>query len=238
MNAPELIAAVVVTCGAIMACGGGRTALPNAATAPTTPLSVTFPIRLTGAVSDGNGASLSGATVTVQPFNAVPAPPPVTTTTDVAGRYDVSFMGNTDASVIAEHVDYERTIQFAGVAAGAATVTKNLRLYHVIRIAGGDSVPVVIRNDSSCGLEDEWICRIVRVDAPRAGAMTIEAVVDDPSLHPSIGLGSVAWPSIPQYPCCPASARVPVKPGDQVIADVMLPWTSAAGVILLRSSIE
>jgi hypothetical protein len=159
------------------------------------------------------------------------------TTTDGAGRYDVSFPGNTTATVAAGHDGYERTFQSAQVVPNVATITTNLRLHRIIRLTAGDSMAVNLRSDLTCGLEDEWICKTLRVAAMADGRLTLAVTADEP-LRPGIGVASVTWPSIPEYPCCGAEVQLSVRAGDEVVVDVMLPWTFQEGVVTLRTSVH
>ena len=200
---------------------------------------MTFQVHLQGVVVDDERAPIVGATVTVRPYATVPMPAPVVTATDSAGRYDVTFVGNLTATVQAERDGYERTLQYADVVVNAVTVTKNLRLRRVIRIMAGDSRSLVLApDDPACGFDDEWICRTIRVTATRAGTLALDVTADDGNLRPALGIGSIAWPTIPPYPCCPRQSTQAVAGGDEVIANIMLPWTSLGGVVTLRSSLQ
>jgi hypothetical protein len=195
---------------------------------------------VTGIVSDDDGSTVAGATVTFQ-SNPIGGSEPVTTAaqTDSSGRYALTFVGvASTANLAVVHDGYERS-SVGIVLPVAGTVTANIVLRRILRIAAGDALAVSVDGKTLCGLEDEWICRTVRVAVTTAGASTLTLQVTAAGLQPAVGVASPAHPTVVlPYPCCGTQVQTAVSGGDELIVDVMLPWTSHTGVVTLRTSLQ
>jgi hypothetical protein len=229
--------AVTGAVSAFVACGGSPASSPTGATALSPPA---FTIHSSGTIVGDDGATIAGATVTVTPYAAVPAPPPIITVSDASGAYDLFFTGNSTAQITAQRSGYEPLKPSAFVPPGAVTITTNLRLNRLIHLSAGESVRLSVGpGDAMCGVEDIWVCRTVRVTAPRTGTMLLEAMADDANHGPLIEILSPTWPSMaPQYLCCSDRMSIAVTTGDLIVADIMLAWTSPRSAITLRTSMQ
>ena len=234
LHSSPFIAVLIAT----TACSGSPTGTtPVTATSNSGKPSV-WHIDLSGVVTDDASVGVPGVTITVHPFIAIPEPPAVTTTTDASGRYIVTFDGNATAAVAAERDGFERAYQSAAVTVGATQVRSDITVHQVLRITAGESLCVVVPAGPVCGLEGEFLCRPVRVVAPTAGTLLLSVTAETASSQPGIGLTSVKYPQIPQYPCCNATIRRTVSAGDEIVAAVTIPWTMPPAAILLQTGIQ
>jgi Carboxypeptidase regulatory-like domain len=224
---------------ATTACAGSPTGTPTPLPSPpTSGQPSAWHIRLSGVVMDDASVPVPGATITVYPFFGIPEPSPVTVIADANGRYIVTFLGNMAAAVAARRDGFERAYVSAGVTVGATEVRTDITMYSVLRITAGESLRVLVPAASVCGLEDEFLCRTVRVVAPSTGTLLLSVTAESASTRAGIGLTSVAWPRIPRYPCCGAEVRQTVSAGDEIVTAVMIPWTMPPGAVRLETSIQ
>jgi hypothetical protein len=167
---------------AITSCGGHAPALPVApspATAPA-PQPQAAPSGIVhgiGVVTDGDsGAPIAGATVT-QPFSSVtPA------TTDGNGYYDIAVSESVwdyGIPIWISKPGYDDTHGWADANDGKR---HDFRLFRPITIAAGAATHVTISADNSlCGFDDDYRCRLVRVAAPSSGTLVVQSTADNPA---------------------------------------------------------
>jgi hypothetical protein len=223
----------------VTACAGSPTGTPSPVPGPSpNGQPVGWQIRLSGVVMDDASVPVPAATITVYPFFSVPEPLPVTAIADTNGRYVVSFLGNTAAAVAAQRDGFERAYVSAGVTVGATEVRADIAMSPVLRITAGESLRVVVPARPACGLEEEYVCRPVRVVAPIAGTVVLRVSAESASTRAGIGLTSIAWPRIPRYPCCGGELRQTVSAGEEIVAAVMIPWTMPTGVVRVETSFQ
>jgi hypothetical protein len=157
-------AAVVV---AMTACTGS--AIPPSPAAPSPGL-----ITITGRVTDSaTAAPIPGATVSINGRSWA--------TTDASGNYSVS--GRLDAAINADYT-YVSAPQYFSDYRYIRLKVHDIRLRPIERINAGGSIDLTVSaQDSLCvnnaqdtpGLGPDYVCRSVRVVAPGAGVVTIEA---------------------------------------------------------------
>jgi Carboxypeptidase regulatory-like domain len=178
---------------------------------------------LTGRVTDSaTAAPVAGAIVSINGR--------YTSTTDTAGRYSVAgFLdfGNSSFTYVSAN-NYESDYRFI------RGTTQNVRLNRVVRITAGDSIPVTIApGDTLCvnnsqdepGSGPDYVCRSVRVVAPRDGVVRVEAVSTDGAARPPLELEIVGANT-----CCSLEnpRAVWVAAGTELIASVEMPFGSNA----------
>ena len=171
-----------------------------------------------------------GATVTIQPWvYGVYGVPSVSGTTDGRGLYRIDFDANRDAVggvgfVRGESSGHDPSYYYL-IPASIQNASQNLRLYRIKRITAGESTVLTIRpGDTSCGDNDQFVCRTVHIVAPTGGTMTIEAVPTPSAVN--AGLEIMGRSSA--YRCCSLTASIPVTAGTEVVANIGRWWTSTA----------
>ena len=215
------------------ACSGGS----GTPTSPATTIALTA-IALTGQVTDATtSAPVSGAIVWLNGWHVA--------ITDSSGNYTyagVSLAGQGSMTVV-EADGYARDYRYVGVE------PHNVHLYPIKRIRAGDSTPVVVApNDTLCvnnaqdspGLGPSYRCRSVRVVAPSAGVMTLEALSATNGAPPLLEVEIVAGGD---GPCCSERLENPtsilVTTGTEVLAHVEMPFGSAtSGSFILNTSMR
>jgi hypothetical protein len=206
------------------------TTMPPAPTPTPRPLPPTIAstFHLTGIAVADDGGPVTGATVIVQP-NDYPNVPSVSRVTDGRGSYSIDFDAHhVDVPravlgfLIAESPGRDRFVNWiAAPATGAQNVLQDLHLYRIKRIITGQSTLVtVVSGDTSCSEDGLYVCRIVHVEVPTDGLLTIE-VLPTPSatntglaLVDDIGDGSRA------------SGTFRVTAGTEVVVFIGMAWTS------------
>jgi hypothetical protein len=184
-------------------------------------------MNLSGTVIDESGTPIGGATVSLSPAGGSAS----TAVTDTNGRYALALPATADFGGHADKAGYDSTWRDAYFAAGPGIL--NFRLFRTLRIADADSAHVMVTTDGSvCGIDDEWLCRTVRVSASRAGTLDVQGIADDPSIRPLIGIGEVG------YACCPAPSSVVVSAGAEVLVYIQLAWNGRGTGVTLRTSIH
>lgn len=151
---------------------------------PPAPAGPTRPVRISGMATDDDGAPVADATIEVTVDDGPTIEQKLYATTNLTGFYeltaDVLATGFPSFGFIkADSPGRERYFAYLF---RNQTVTQDVRLYRITRIAAGESTRVTIRpGDSTCGHGDELTCRIVRVSIPTAGrlAMACEPTGDD-----------------------------------------------------------
>jgi hypothetical protein len=201
----------------------GKAASPTAASTPGAAPTSTF--HVTGIVSEDEGNPVPGATVTI--LN-----PTASGMTDGSGFYslDIKSTGTIGAGGIvgwvkAESAGHDSSYNCLIPASGSQNIVQNLHVYRIKRITVGESTFLtVVRGDTACGDNDEFICRTVHIVAATDGLMTIEAAPTPSGANAGleiVGQGST-------YRCCSLTANVPVAAGIEVIANIGMLWTSTA----------
>ncbi len=197
------------------ACDGRS--MPNSAPSPSAPTM----IRLIGQVTDKTTlAPVSGAIVRLDGWQGV--------TTDSSGNYTLAGWG---AMTFVEADNYARDYRYVG------GTPHNLHLYPIKRITAGDWTSVTVAPDDtlcvnnmqdSPGLGPDYVCRSVRVVAPRAGVMTLEALSTTNGPRPLLEVEIVTGGD---GPCCSERLENPtsilVSAGTEVVAHVEMPVGSA-----------
>ncbi len=220
---------ILVACVA-SACGG-NTRTPNP-TSPSPSLQPTpspqVSATITGTVIDEAGAPVSGATVTLS--GASMAATPSSVVTDAAGHYGVTVQDSLGYGGHADKAGFETSWRDSYFEAGPYVL--NFRLFRTLIMTDTDSVHLTVTTDGSvCGIDDDWWCRSVRVNASHTGTLTVDAIPDDLGLHPLVAIG-------PMGLCCSAPSSIAVASGDQVTVYLHLPWSEPGGRVMLRTSIR
>ena len=159
----------------------------------------------------------------------------VTATSDAAGSFDVTvepFVFGLGVGL--EKPGYERAWHFVSVRTGGEVV-KNLRLHPPLRVAAGDSLPLSIRpDDPTCGFDDEFLCRTVRITAATAGVLTAEIVPDRAEPKLALARSGDLFPR-------PTASRLSleVTPNSETRVDVVVWWETAVPVpFTLKTSLD
>lgn len=220
---------------AVTSCGGRGSSLPAAPSATTTtsttstaaPPSLPAVVRhLDGVITDGEaGVPISGATITQPYSSSTPA------TTDVNGQYTIAARltgGDFGTFVWISKPGYEDTHSFA---AGSNDGRFDFKLYRPVTMTAGTAIRTAITADNSmCGFDDEFRCRLLHVTAPTTGTLIVETAADNPADPLWVKLGTDV-----DYPVTTVtSLRVPATAGDVVTLLVFRPWSpppSDTGVI-------
>jgi hypothetical protein len=77
-------------------------------------------------------------------------------------------------------------------------------------------------------LDDEWVCRTVRIAAPRAGTLSVTLVAHSPQDQ----TGLEVYESRPggvrlRRGCCSAEVSMDVDAGTEVVANLLVWWTTS-----------
>jgi len=210
----------------VTSCGGRGSGLPAAPSATTTtsttstvpPPSLPAVVRhLDGVITGGDdGAPISGATVTQPYSSSTPA------TTDVNGQYAIAARltgGDFGTFVWMSKPGYEDTHSFA---AGSNDGRYDFKLYRPVTITAGSGIRMAITADNSmCGFDDEFRCRLLHVTTPTSGTLIVETAADNPADPLWVKLGTDV-----DYPVTfVTSLRVPATAGDVVTLLVFRPWS-------------
>jgi hypothetical protein len=145
-------------------------------------------IVLTGQVTDGTtSAPIAGATVFINGRYQG--------TTDGSGHYSLTGLLDAGGSSGSSDVTRVSAMNYEWDYHYIRGTIQNVRLYQIQQITAGDSkVVTVAPDDTLCvnDLEDtpEWgdscVCRSVRVVAPSAGLLTVEALSVQDGTHPPV----------------------------------------------------
>ena len=186
--------------------------------------------HIVGLVLDTLGARIPDAALTFDTFRGR-----VTATSDAAGSFDVTVEPFVNGlGVMLEKPGYERAWRFISVRTGGEVV-HNLRLHPLVRVAAGDSLRLSIRpDDPSCGFDDEFLCRTVRITAAAAGRLTAEIVPD--RAEPQLAL-AVSGDLFPR----PTASRLflTVSANSETRVDVVVWWETAVQVpFTLKTSLD
>ena len=209
----------------VTSCGGRGASLPAAPSPTTTSTTSTVPPpslpavmrHLDGVITDGDaGAPISGATVT-QPYSSSAA-----ATTDVNGHYTIAARltgADFGTFVWVSKPGYEDTHSFAG---GNNDGRYDFKLYRPVTITAGTAIRMAITADNSmCGFDDEFRCRLLHVTTPTTGTLIVETAADNPADPLWVKLGTDV-----DYPVTfVTSLRVPATAGDVVTLLVFRPWS-------------
>jgi len=264
MIGPALAAAIIVallaTAASIVLRGATLTPASSPAVTPTLPslASPTQPacpacryddgsgsFRLDGVVRDTSGAPVAGARVAVY-YNLRLASAVATTTTDEAGRYEITYeLSRLPAGqswgapyLVAEKAGYEADGRGTGVftrsvtyltrsADDVALSQTDLRLHPIVALAAGGSARLVIRPDDPTCLQwfmdkDEWPCRIVHVTAPAAGRITVDVTWIDSDHELGLQLLPESIIGLRQDPpCCGRHESIDVREGEVIEVQVL-----------------
>ncbi len=149
--------------------------------------------------------------------------------TDSSGNYTVA--SGPAGMTFVEADNYATDYRYVG------GTPHNVHLYPIRRITAGDSTSVTVAPDDtlcvnnvqdSPGLGPDYVCRSVRVVAPSAGVMTLEALSTTNGPPPLLEVEIVAGGN---GPCCPERLEnptsIPVTAGTEVVAHVEMPFGSA-----------
>jgi hypothetical protein len=174
-------------------------------------------IVLTGLVTDAaTSAPIPGASVSINGRYS--------TTTDASGRYSVTGFLDLPGDYNATHIfsnNYDNDTRYI------RGTSQNVRLHRTERITAGDSKNMTLRQDDTLCYNDFQdptfggptnVCRSVRVVAPSAGVMTVEAVSTQDGSHPPLVVETVNAST-----CCSEMGNpvsIPVTAGTEVVAYV------------------
>jgi len=128
---------------------------------------------------------------------------------------------------VAEQSGRERYWRYLGPGVPQETI-QNLHLYRIQRIRPGERVSLIVRpNDTACGLDDEWVCRTVRVTAPQDGMLKVALASHTPVDRTGLEVydGPFPGPSRVRH-CCAPEVSVRVTAGAEVFANVLVWWTT------------
>ena len=185
---------------ALAACDAGAPTEPSAVTRPTavmqpSPAPPALPpaqaFSITGVVTGDGGAPMPGAVVTMAHWEAGRVNFP-SVATDATGAYAITFSANPLGSgfvaraqvVAAGYEEYWRSLM--AVPSGT-TVVQNFRLYRIVSMTAGDSMPLSVPPDiGDCRGWVAEVCAIVRVVAPRDGNLRIEVLPSSGSAAPPV----------------------------------------------------
>ena len=189
-------------------------------------------IQISGVATDDEGRPVAGARVTVRPFIIGQSPPAIITMTDAAGSYRVEFDGMRDAvgglgSAVAELPGHETYWRYLGPSFPQPFV-QNFHLYRINQIRPGEPVSVIVRpDDSACGLDDEWVCRTVRITAPQTGTLKLSLVAHNPQDQTGLEMYDRAPGGVfARRGCCSAEATLRVGAGTEVKANILVWWST------------
>ena len=210
--------------------GNGLPTPPTMPPAPTPyrylPPFITSTFQLTGIATDDDGGPVTGATVTIRP-NGYPVSSRVT---DGRGYYSIDFDTYYDPDIpgeqlgflIAESQGRDRFVNYLNApATGGQNVLQDLHLYRIKRITAGESTLVtVVPGDTSCSEDNVFLCRVVHVEVPNDGLLTME-VLPTPSAT-NIGLALVDDIGDGSRP----SKTIHVTAGTEVVVFIGMAWTS------------
>jgi hypothetical protein len=229
---PRLIPVAIALIAPMMvsACSRSAPSAPSA-TAPTPqpnggPTLSSF--HLSGVARDDDGQPVSAVRVDVHPWVGGLSGPVVSTLTDAGGAYAVDFNAIPDAvgaigGVLTDKVGYEPDDRGFIKPSGSRTV-QDLHIYRIRRIVAGESTHIVVGpDDPHCGVDDEWVCRTVRVASSSSSLMTIELVADS-GPTPKSGLEIFE----PSYSCCASRQTISIGPGVERIVHVLMWWQATA----------
>lgn len=190
-----------------------------------------LPFGLAGRATDDDGRPVPAAHITMRPFTYPQADAALSTATDATGFYRFDFMAMRDAvggvgSAMAERDGYESDSRYIGPRA-ASEIAQDFRLYRIRKITPGESVSLTVQpDDPSCGFDDEWVCRTVRITIAAAGTLTATLVSQD--ARAQTGLQIVVpcrGPCLPTS-CCGLEQSREVPAGTEVLARILLWWTA------------
>jgi Carboxypeptidase regulatory-like domain len=202
----------------------------------TTALRLSPPVVLSGRVTDSTtSAPIAGATVSINGRYR--------STTDSVGNYsDTGFL---DAGINLNYTyvsanSYENDFRYI------RGTTQNVHLYRIQRVTAGDSTVVTIApDDTLCvnnvqdtpGLGQDYVCRSVRIVAPRDGVITLEALSTQGGARPPLEVETVGV-----SPCCSERLGNPtsiqVTAGTEVVAHVEMVSGSTSQTFTLNTSME
>jgi hypothetical protein len=215
------------------ACSGNGLPTPPTPPPPMSPAPTPIPrplppaitAHLMGTATGDDGDPVTGATVTVEP-NGYPT---ISRVTDGRGYYSFDFDSyHLDIPrailgfLIAESPGRDRFVNWpATPATGGQNVVQDLHLYRIKRITAGESTLVtVVPGDTSCSEDGFFLCRIVHVEVPNDGLLTME-VVPIPSTT-NIGLALVDDFGDGSRP----SKTIHVTAGTEIVVFIGMVWTS------------
>jgi hypothetical protein len=225
----------LVLAAAAFACTDRSRALPTVPSrtdsvppAPSPP--VPGATHIVGLVLDTLGARIPDAALTFDTFRGR-----VTATSDAAGSFDVTVEPFVNGlGVMLEKPGYERAWRFISVRTGGEVV-HNLRLHPLVRVAAGDSLRLSIRpDDPSCGFDDEFLCRTVRITAAASGRLTAEIVPDRAEAQLALAVSGDLFPR-------PTASRLflTVSANSETRVDVVVWWETAVQVpFTLKTSLD
>ena len=188
---------------ALIACGQTPvtpTPTPTPPPAPTPNPSLTRFV-VSGVVADDAGERLKDIFVTVRFSKGFAAPYYVSTRTDTAGEYSLTFDASerwylrnqeSDFAGLAfawedEPLRYEPSTEV--LARGTSNIRRDFTLRRVRSVAAGDSTSISVDGDSGLCIDEdayselmwiEWRCEMVRVVASQTGTLTVEIRALDP----------------------------------------------------------
>jgi len=137
--------------------------------------------HLTGLATDDDSAPVVGAMVTILVGGSGPPPAlSLSTSTDSQGRYNLDFSatGATGFVFAATSPGHEQFSDGVDARFDGDPIVENPRLYRIKRITAGESTIVTVAAgysvcDGVAGTPDALPCRIVRVEVPTDGVLTM-----------------------------------------------------------------
>jgi hypothetical protein len=186
--------------------------------------------HIAGLVLDTWGAPVSDVALTFHTARGA-----VTAASDATGSFDVTVQPfSFGLGVRLEKPGYEPAWRFISIRTGGEVV-QNLRLHPPLRVAAGDPLPLSIRpDDPSCGFDDEFLCRTVRITAAKAGRLTVEIVPDRAEPKLALARSGDLFPR-------PTASRLSLEitPNSETPVDVVVWWDTAVPVpFTLKTSVD
>lgn len=186
-----------------------------------------MPFHLSGIARDDDYQPVSAVEVNVYPrIGGFGYGPIVSTLTDAGGAYAVDFNAvraadGAVAGLLTHKAGYEPDDR-GFIEPSGSTAVQNLRIYRIRRIVAGQSTHLVVApDDPHCGINDQWVCRTLRVTSSSSGTIVIETVADS-GAAPVHGLEV----SSPSYSCCAPRQTISVSAGVEVITHILMVWTA------------
>jgi hypothetical protein len=145
----------------------------------------------------------------------------VETLTDANGAFSVevnTWVGG--LSVKARKAAFEEAAYWLS---SEGRATSRIHLHRLVQIAPGDAVHLTVGpGDASCGFDDEYLCRRVRIRPAASGTLDIRVAPDRSGVQMGVAASTDGFPrSMPRF-----STRVAA--GQEIAVDVLLWWQSAA----------
>ena len=211
--------------GASIGCSHDESRVP---TGPTAPIQLVVPmpmpeqrVRISGRVIDDENATVSNAHLTVWGLGGS-----LLIESDASGSFDVTTpVWQYGVGIWVEKPGFERAAHLAKVQPSDDEVRRDLRLHRVLRVAAGTSLRMSINpDDSLCGFDLEYLCRVVRITAASRGRIIVDAEPQRAAARFGLALADdLVFPSLSS-----AHLEQGVQPGAEVGVIVLLDGAAQA----------